>query len=78
VSSIRNAMQALGYVERSSAPESRCRYCTHREPRDARLRCSLGHFFVAPDGGCKRFAVGPDAPNTPVRQLLVRIGPTDI
>ncbi len=56
MSSIQNAMQALGYVRMATHAGDTCRGCAHAEPRSTGLRCVKGFFYVSPAGSCTEFA----------------------
>jgi hypothetical protein len=54
VSSIQNAMAAMGYVAGLPAA-GRCPDCAHADARPSGLRCMKGAFYVVRSGSCRQF-----------------------
>lgn len=72
MSSIQNAMSAMGYVRIATFADDACRSCRHAESRSSGLRCMKGFFYVSPVGSCSRFEHEASVDGK------VAIGPTDI
>lgn len=56
MSSIQNAMQAMGYFRIATHAGSTCRDCAHAQARTSGLRCVKGFFYVSPVSTCREFA----------------------